>query len=48
MTAQELDALRSKPIIQLTSEEIAKLDDQEQSWVIAQLARWEAQDRKSA
>jgi len=44
MTEQELDAIRSKPIINLTNKEISALDDKEQSWVLAQLARWDAQD----
>jgi hypothetical protein len=42
-----LDQIRSKPIMQLTKDEIALLSDQEQRWVMAQLVRWIQSDLRA-
>lgn len=34
----DIDAIRSKPMVDLTPEELALLDEKEQRWVIAFLA----------
>ena len=45
LTPLELEVIRSKPVISLTPAEIDMFDDRERGWVLAQLARWDEQDK---